>query len=474
MNRLGLVGALIIGMSVLTASSGDVLALEGAGGDVSAPASDWLIETIDATREVGYNVSVAVDPETGHTYISYYEGINGDLWLARTGAPSGNCGPGNTWECQVLDSNGVVGKYSSIAVGGPGPFAKLYISYHDVTNGALNVVMGDVDRSTGELTYGIVVVESGSPASGYFAGTTTAAVIADSGSVHIAYQVKTIVGSSEVVKYAKKHIPSFGNCGPGDGWLCTTIQLDTDIGDYIDIDVGADGYPMIAFYDASGLHTAPILAWRTTSGGTCNNTDLWNCEALSHSYFDTGQYVSLAVDHDGFVQLAYRNSSADSVSFASLVGSFNGNCGIWDRWQCESIDYIGPGGSPSGIDIVVDALSRPTIVYQDVESGYEDLKIARSVGGLPGSGGNCGPISPFGNHMWLCETLKEGSLTSSEAYGGLSIALNANDEAAVAYRRIFDPIITPERGQLMIALESSIFVDGFESGNTSRWSATVP
>ena len=138
-------------MLVLVVGSGVGFALGPVGGDVPSPASDWLIATVDAIREVGYNVSVAVDPETGHTYISYYEGVDGDLWLARTGAPVGNCGPGNTWECQVLDSTGVVGKYSSIAVGGTGPVASLYICYYDVTNGSLKVVEGSVERSNGTL-----------------------------------------------------------------------------------------------------------------------------------------------------------------------------------------------------------------------------------------------------------------------------------------------------------------------------------
>ncbi len=92
--------------------------LAGASDHEALPAAEWLIATVDSTREVGYNVSVAVDPETGHTYISYYEGIDGDLWLARTGAPVGNCGSGNTWECRVLDSDSIVGEYSAIAAAG--------------------------------------------------------------------------------------------------------------------------------------------------------------------------------------------------------------------------------------------------------------------------------------------------------------------------------------------------------------------
>ena len=371
MSQLRITGLAACMVLIATLGAG----LAGASGTEALPAADWLIATVDQTREVGYNVSVAVDAETGHTYVSYYEGNNGDLWLARTGAPVGNCGPGDTWECQVLDSTGVVGKYSSIAVGGPGPFAKLYISYHDVTNGSLKIVAGDVERSTGALTYGIQVLESGSPAAGYFAGTATAAAIADSGSVHVAYQVRTLVGSSEVVKYAKKHIPSFGNCGPGDGWLCSTIQLDTDIGDYIDIDVYPGGDPVIAFYDASGSQAWPVVAWRVDSGGTCSETDLWNCSAIPRQFDDRGEYVSLAFDADGHVILAYRNESTQMLEIAGLVGAFNGNCGLWDSYQCDWIDPIGSGNAPSGISMATDGAGQPIIAYHDLESGFHDLKI---------------------------------------------------------------------------------------------------
>ncbi len=126
-----------------------------------APASEWFLGTVDATREVGYSVSVAVDPETRDTYISYYEGDDGDLWLARTGAPNGNCGPDNTWYCQALDIEGVVGKFSSIAVGGPGTYASLYISYNSITDGRLKVIQGTVNRQTGDLVYDVHTIDDG-------------------------------------------------------------------------------------------------------------------------------------------------------------------------------------------------------------------------------------------------------------------------------------------------------------------------
>ena len=49
--------------------------------------------------------------------------------------------------------------------------------------------------------------------------------------------------------------------------------------------------------------------------------------------------------------------------------------------------------------------------------------------------------------------------------------MKAFGEAAVAYRELNDPIVTPEERRLKVALEptSIVFIDGFESGDTSAW-----
>jgi hypothetical protein len=464
--------SLVSGGFILALSSGAVFATEPAARDLSSPASEWFIGIVDGTREVGYNVSVATDPVTGDMYISYYEGNDGDLWLARTGAPTGNCGPNNAWECQVVDSAGVVGKYSSIAVGGSGPVASLYISYHDVTNGSLKVIEGGVTRATGVLTYSSYVVESGNPAGSVYRGTATSVTLAGDGTPHIGYQVNTF--ASQEVWHAVRVSPGSGNCGAaaGDDWECSSVHVDAGIGGYIDIDVGPGGVTNIAFSTTMGTNTYPMIAIEVTWAGTCS-ADGWTCWSIEHPGEDTGDYLSFEIANDGIKHLVYRNATTESLEWAFYADP-NGNCGPFQAYfQCEWIDDIGPGTSPAGIDMKTDSDGDPIIAYQDLESGYEDLKIARPVGGLPGSGGNCGPLSAFMEHMWLCETLEEGNLSHSEAYGGLSVALNANDEAAVAYRELWGAPPTDPR--LKIALEPiSIFLDGFETGNTSRWSAVVP
>ena len=435
------------------------------------PVGDWVVGYVfgSVTQSVGYNVSVAVDPETGHTYVSYYEGIDGDLWLARTGAPIGNCGPNNTWECRVLDSDGIVGKYSSIAVGGPGPVAKLYISYHDATTGDLTMVEGEIDRITGALSWATHPIESGDSSGGVFVGVSTSVTIDPSGRPHVGYEVDD--SALGVTKYATKVDPGAGNCGPSDTWNCGQV-ISGASGNWIDIELDANDVPSIAFSVFSDpLTDYMIVAEYVGSGGNCFNSNQWDCEYLYRPNFDIGAHGSFAIGNDGTRHLAYRNDTMQTVEWARFVGS-GGSCGngtFGDTWICSTLDYVGPGGSPSGVALETDDEAHPVVVYQRLISSDADLRIARPKEALNFSPTpNCGP-----GHSWFCETLLPGGSLQSHAYGGLSIAMTARGEAVVA-DRVFNYGAPPYFGYLAFATESwTIFRDGFESGDTTRWSATT-
>ncbi|MEN8164803.1 MAG: hypothetical protein ABFS37_11795 [Acidobacteriota bacterium] len=464
----------VSGMLVLAANWGQVFASE----PEAYPVSEWTIDIIDDESVVGYFVSAATDPVSGETFISYYEGIDGDLWLARSDPPgAGNCGPGDTWECQVVDSAGVVGKYSSIAVGGPGPVANLFISYYDVTNGSLKVLEGTVDRATGSLSYSTNIIEAGDTTEHYYVGTRTAVVVdALFGWAHIGYQVRN--PNSEHIRYTKRVVQGTGNCGEGaaaNAWECDTIHIGTNVGEFIDIDMLDESWLHMAFIDADESYTFPVLARKVgAGGGNCNGSDSWVCAPIRLACNDIGEWVSLVVGGDGSVHLAYSNSTMDTVEWATNVTSGTGNCGSGSySWDCRWIDDVGSPAVLPGIDIETDDDFNPIIVYQ-VEEGWDvNLKIARPLEALswPASG-NCGPLSPSYFPTWRCETLDVGGVSYAHAAGGLSIAMNGNGDAAVAYRSL--DLYTDE-GFLKVAMEpASIFTDGFESGDTSRWSGAVP
>jgi hypothetical protein len=104
-----------------------------AGSVANAP---WVKMELDTAQDTGHHVPVAIDPIFGGVYVSYYDATAQDLRMAHYRhdlGSAGNCGPGDSWYCQTVDSGGDVGKYSSIAAMAGG----VNISYHDATNGDL-------------------------------------------------------------------------------------------------------------------------------------------------------------------------------------------------------------------------------------------------------------------------------------------------------------------------------------------------
>ena len=178
--------------------------------------------TVDATDDVGSHVSVALHPDSGVPYISYYDADKGDLRMAVYVTSGGNCGPNNAWECQTVDSNGDVGQYSSIAIyTSHDPIilgrTRVGISYYDATNGALKYALYTWNLLTG-WRWSYSVLEVGNPASLITSGRHTSLTFDADGAPHIAYRHSSILVSS--LRYATFVGSSAGNCGPGNNWQC--------------------------------------------------------------------------------------------------------------------------------------------------------------------------------------------------------------------------------------------------------------
>ena len=421
----------------------------------SVASAPWLIDTVDSANDAGRHVSVAVDPGSGMTFISYYdEASGGCLRLARYVGSGGNCGPNNTWYCQILDSFGIVGEYNAIATYPSGNGVKVIISYYDFTFGALKYVDGYAEASS--FDYSTHTIDSGNPADGYYKGLHTSVKYDSLGVPHIAYQYYGAF-SAEAQLYAYWVGDGTGNCGEGSvagDWQCDVIYNDDGVGMYASLDLDGDDDPSIACYDAGNGY--PWVDQYIGAGGNCGPSNDWYCRTVHRPTLDTGEYVSLYVEDSGLAHIAYHNVTSGTLEYAEWVGS-EGNCGLnsvsmkWE-WQCDEIDDMGTSLTSMGVSLVEDGAGYPIIAYQDASEALDPaiLNVARPVLALDASVvPNCGPEDLF--LTWYCETIDRGGAYTDEA-ASVSIAVNSAGLATIAYHEL-DSYPYPTEGNLKVAYQ---------------------
>jgi len=431
----------------------------------SAAMAPWFIDTVDSTRDVGRHVSVAVDPGSGMTFISYYNKAEGGcLYLARyVGSAGGNCGPNHDWNCQILDSFGIVGEYNAIATYPSGNGIKIIVSYYDFTFGALKYVDGYAEGSsfswskhTIDSTWSTHTIDNRDPDNGHYKGLHTSVKYDSGGVPHIAYQYYGD-SSAEAQMYAYWVGDGSGNCGEGSvagNWQCDSIYNAEGVGMYASLALDGSDRPSIAFYDADNGY--PLIAQYIGAGGNCGPGNSWYCRRVHQPTLDTGKYVSLYVEDSGLAHIAYHNVTSGTLEYAKWVGS-GGNCGFSSQsmqfeWQCDEIDDTGTSLTAMGVALAEDGAGYPIIAYQD---GSDDqapvaLKVARPHVALdPNTVPNCGPENLF--LTWYCESIDGGGAYTDEA-GSVSLAVNTAGLATIAYHEL-DSYPYPAEGNLKVAYQ---------------------
>ena len=436
---------LIIGTSLGQASKNGPSTLPASIDPYTYKYARWFLDTIDDTNDVGTNVSISVEPNTGQIFISYYEETDKDLYLAVYDGTSGDCGPGNTWHCHKLLTMGDVGLYNAIDTIPVADGVEFIISYYNATSASLNYIDGfNLNSGFSSHSYQII---AGNKTFLYYYGRHTSVKFDSNGYPHIAFQYYNAL-NPERQMYAHFVGDGTGNCGVGGvsgQWQCDTVASGEGIGMYASLDIDGSDRPSIAYYDShNGI---PIVA--SYSGSS------WIIRNVSQNTLDTGKNVSLYVEDNGTPHIAYRNVTSETLEYASYVNS-GGNCGFssvslnWE-WQCDWIDDIGDSILPMGLDIAQDANGSPMIAYQSVDDPLAPaaLKIARPAGAIGELVGNCGPQSLF--YLWYCDYVDGGGSWTDEG-GAVSMDTNSAGFPTIAYQE-YDSYVNPNQGHLKIAYQ---------------------
>lgn len=413
-----------------------------AGLPATAP---WQVDLIhrEAGKKLGTHISVAFDELNDIPYVSYYDETNEDLMLAHPVTSNGNCGPDNTWKCQRLDTEGDVGKYSSIDIFDQGTLGtqKIGIAYIDSTNHDLKVAIREWNGLFHGWKFSNVGYDEGMSTS-YSERGQTSLKFDSTGRVHVGYGVSyrsQYLQDSEDLAYVK-YVGSGGKCGKGDAkgkWEChvlDTLNDQSTIAYSNSLELTSNDNPILA----TAFIQRDLLGLNTVEHGI----RILLIDGSKRTYFfNSGDYPSLAVDQNDSFHLAFYQDN--KLRYAKYTGA-NGDCGETgtspheNHFTCDDIETITQIAPTDdiGISIAMDNGDQPVIAYRsDADpQGYPLLKVARPARSLGLIQGNCGPLGGFLS-LWQCDTIDDGGLGGGYVYLADYVSLSFNQEglAYIAY-----------------------------------------
>ncbi len=298
-------------------------------GDPACNPALATLRILDVTGNVGYDTSIAIGAD-GFPVISYVDGTNGDLKVAKCGDPS--CDPVSVI-LRTLDTAGNVGSASSIAIGADGfPI----LSYYDGTNGGLKTAKcGDASCDPASAT-----LRTLDTSGGYY---TSLAVGTDGFPVISYYDAAN--GDLKVAKCGD------ASCNPASAAFRTVDSIG-NVGWHNAIAIGVDGFPVISYMDG----TNAALKVAKCGDASCDPTSV---TLRTIAATGGGYYTGIAIGVDGFPIISYMDGANGDLQAAKCADPSCDPASV----SLRTIDATGWVGMHTAIAIGVDGF--PVISYMD-------------------------------------------------------------------------------------------------------------
>jgi len=300
------------------------------------PGSPNRLSIVDSSGNAGLDNDIVIGAD-GLPIISYHDGFNGDLKIAK--CSNAACAGGAI--ISTIDSTGVVGMYTSLAVGVDG---LPVISYYDQTNTALKLAHCIDTACFGAPT--LTTVDNSAAVGGF-----TSIAIGDDGFPVISYLDFT----NSDLKVAK--------CGSLDcatGTTLATVDAGGNVGQYTSIAIGIDKMPIISYFDFANwdLRVAKCSTSNCTGAALITTIDV-----------NQGSFSSIAIGADGFPVISYFEGVGASTSNLKVAKCVDIACAT--AATLTAID--GMSGDDTSIAIGDDGL--PVIAYENAVTG--SLRVAK-------------------------------------------------------------------------------------------------
>lgn len=353
---------------------------------------------------VGEHTSVAIDG-TGAIHVAYYDRTDGRLRYARSTATG--------WETSIVDENGDVGLYTSIAIGPNGPaiaylMAEGLVSPDPVNRTGLKLAQARTPTPSSPSDWDVVVVDSRpkpEPICGGGCSAGNACVDLGAG----AGPVCTPEASACTETCASDEVCVMDTAGPTCSAKISVVPLDDLLpatGLFADLAFTSTGTPVIAYYDR--IVGDLRLAKGDGAGGFILRT-LDGNDPVSPT--DVGQHVSLAIGPNDQIAVAYFDATKDDLVYLDV--STNTKEIVDNGVTPPNLRLVGADAS-----LIFDANGDPAIAYQDPTE--IDLLYARRTG------------SPA---MWWSEVLRgqpAGGATTGLASGFYASQARRGDQAFIS------------------------------------------